>query len=104
MQPHEQRVVDEKRELDEKHSRLGEFIVGPVYLTLDEVDRSLLISQLKLMSLYSIVLGKRIARFVPQQPTEVQMLETQIVTLRAKLARPKVRGLRNVPLREVENV
>ena len=36
--------------------------------------------------------------------TEVQMLETQIVTLRAKLARPKVRGLRNVPLRGVENV
>lgn len=63
MQPHEQRVVDEKRELDTKHSKLAEFIGGNIYPTLDEEDRNLLVSQLDMMKGYSDVLARRIARF-----------------------------------------
>ena len=45
MQPHEERVVVEKRELDEKLSKLREFRMGKIYSTLDPVDRALLESQ-----------------------------------------------------------
>lgn len=57
------RVIEEKRELDAKHSRLAVFIGGDIYPTLDEAERDLLVEQLDLMKQYSDVLGQRIARW-----------------------------------------
>lgn len=63
MKDHEQRVVDEKSELDEKISKLVEFMKTELYLGLHKVDISLLSVQFEYMNDYSRVLGQRIDRF-----------------------------------------
>lgn len=64
MQPHEQRVVDEKKELDEKMDKLDKFIQSnPLYGTLAKEDQKLLERQYKAMDTYSYILGQRIAKF-----------------------------------------
>jgi hypothetical protein len=65
MQPHEERVVSEKKELDEKLSKLKEFCFGggKIFSTLHPTDRDLLEDQYTAMDQYSQILGKRIARF-----------------------------------------
>lgn len=67
MKPHQQRVVDEKTELDSKLTKLGEFIEGSaIFKLLDEAEQARLVRQRGLMSQYSDVLGERITAF----PTE----------------------------------
>jgi hypothetical protein len=62
--PHEQRVLDEKRELDEKLSKLGAFIdASPVFNGLPDDEKEELVEQRSAMYQYSEVLGARIARF-----------------------------------------
>ena len=61
--PHQQRVADEKRELDENRKRLGEFKNGNIFPTLHWEDQELLNTQAHLMTMLSGVLGSRIARF-----------------------------------------
>jgi hypothetical protein len=63
MQPHEERVVAEERELSEKLNKLGDFIHSAVFLTLLPVDQSLLQQQEDHMRAYAGVLRQRIARF-----------------------------------------
>jgi hypothetical protein len=63
MQAHQQRVVDEKRELDAKISKLVAFYDTTVYAGLDETERVRLSRQGQIMSEYSDVLGERIAAF-----------------------------------------
>ncbi len=65
MQPHELRVIAEKRELDEKLAKLSAFISArsPVFIGLDPMDKSLLRDQRDAMSAYSDTLADRIARF-----------------------------------------
>ncbi len=57
------RVIEEKRELDAKRSKLSAFLDGEIYLTLDEAEQDLLVEQMILMKMYSEVLGQRIARW-----------------------------------------
>ena len=64
MQPHEQRVLDEKRELDNKIELLALFTHGTVFNELPDEDKTLLTKQHSAMSIYSHILGQRIARFV----------------------------------------
>lgn len=61
--PHQQRVIDEKRELDEKRLKLASFFSTPTYLNLDIMERSRLTKQGHAMSVYSDILGERIAAF-----------------------------------------
>lgn len=62
--PHQQRVVDEKSELDEKLTKLGEFInSSPIYTGLPEAERERLVRQKSCMGEYSEILGERIAAF-----------------------------------------
>lgn len=62
--PHQQRVVDEKSELDDKLTKLIAFIgESPIYKTLDPVEQELLKLQGDTMGCYSDILGKRIAAF-----------------------------------------
>lgn len=66
MQPHEERVITEKQELDEKLSKLKAFCFhpgSPIFKGLAPVDRDLLEDQYNAMKDYSEILGKRIARF-----------------------------------------
>ncbi len=63
LQPYQQRVVDEKAELDEKREKLGKFIESDAYQALSEPERDLLSRQAIVMAEYSDILGTRIATF-----------------------------------------
>ena len=64
LQPHQQRVVDEKSELDKKAMALSNFIaLSPVFATLDSVEQERLKEQNDVMWKYSEILGARIAAF-----------------------------------------
>lgn len=62
--PHQQRVIDEKRELDERLSKLDAFILdNPLYLQLSTDEQDRLSRQSKAMAAYSGILDERIAHF-----------------------------------------
>lgn len=61
--PHQQRVVDEKAELDEKLTKLEAFFESPIYNKLDCSERKRLQLQASFMRAYSDVLGERIVAF-----------------------------------------
>lgn len=59
-EPYQERVLAEKRELDDKLSRLESFLTPEEDTRLDEEERTRLTTQLDLMRQYSTVLGERI--------------------------------------------
>ena len=63
--PHQQRVVQEKEELDEKLSKLSAFIDSPNFtITVkDENEIERLVCQEEIMKDYSEILSERIAAF-----------------------------------------
>ena len=63
LQPHQQRVIDEKAELDAKINKLREFIVGYLFITLPAAERQRLKMQLEVMKKYSDILDMRIKAF-----------------------------------------
>ena len=64
LQPHQQRVVDEKTELDKKALALSQFIgLNPVFQTIDQQEQQRLRWQCEIMWQYSEILGKRIKAF-----------------------------------------
>jgi crAss001_48 related protein len=66
MQPHQERVIVEKKELDEKLAKLKEFCFGSntkVFASLSPEERDRLEDQYTAMKQYSDILGKRIAAF-----------------------------------------
>jgi len=63
LQPHQERVVTEKAELDHKIQKLSEFVSGSIYGTLTEAEQFRMSKQLDLMQQYSEVLGERIDAF-----------------------------------------
>lgn len=63
MQPHQERVVTEKSELDEKIQKLTAFVGGTIFASLDDAERSRLSIQLQHMNGYSEILGQRISAF-----------------------------------------
>jgi hypothetical protein len=65
LQPHQQRVVDEKRDLDEKLAKLIPFFDTPIFAGLSEEEKQRLIHQEAAMQEYSTILGERIAVFLP---------------------------------------
>lgn len=64
LQPHQQRVVEEKLALDTKVKALETFLSAPLFDSLDVAERGRLRRQLQIMQEYSSVLGERIAHFV----------------------------------------
>lgn len=63
-QPHQQRVVAEKEELDKKARALSNFIgLSPIFDTLDPAEQERLREQNDVMWQYSEILGARIAAF-----------------------------------------
>jgi hypothetical protein len=63
MQPHQQRVVDEKAELSEKLEKLEAFTGGAIYAGLPAPEQTRLSRQLLIMQLYEQVLSERISAF-----------------------------------------
>jgi crAss001_48 related protein len=64
MQPHQQRVVDEKTELDTKLDKLKAFIMdSPIFKTLPVDEQKRLNAQYDVMEQYSKILKERIAAF-----------------------------------------
>ena len=64
MQPHQQRVVDEKKDLDEKLDRLKAFLeTSPIFNGLPADERERLGRQFDVMAEYSSILSQRIAAF-----------------------------------------
>lgn len=62
--PHQQRVVDEKAELDDRRLKLHTFILSnPVFKALGEAEQDRMKRQYNAMTLYSDVLGERIEAF-----------------------------------------
>lgn len=60
---YQERVVNEKAELDERAEKLRVFCQTSTFLKLDDVEQSRLTHQLAVMREYSVVLGLRIAAF-----------------------------------------
>ncbi|KWZ53301.1 hypothetical protein WK57_30400 [Burkholderia ubonensis] len=74
LQPHQQRVVDEKDALDDKIAKLAFFIgsfqkPNSVFAGLPEPERQRLYAQHRAMVTYSTILGERIAAFVTDAPS-----------------------------------
>ena len=63
LQPHQQRVVAEKAELDERLNKLQAFTKTPNYGQISQAERNRLAVQETHMTAYSNVLGERIAAF-----------------------------------------
>jgi hypothetical protein len=63
MEAYQQRVIDEKSDLDLKILKLDDFRHGSIYPTLPEEERSRLTRQYCHMKDYSDVLGERIESF-----------------------------------------
>ncbi len=61
---HQQRVLDEKQELDARIVKLGEFIESnPLFLTVDADEQTRLCRQLAVMHELAVILADRIAHF-----------------------------------------
>ncbi len=65
MQAYQERVVSEKRELDERGDKLDQFILSDRFGTLPAAEQERMKRQLEIMGKYSEVLGERIAAFAP---------------------------------------
>lgn len=63
MLPHQQRVVAEKAEVDDRLNKLLAFTSTPIYAGLPQEERNRLSEQTSYMQAYSNVLGERIAAF-----------------------------------------
>jgi len=60
MQAYQERVIEEKQQLDEKIEKLQTFVGTEAMSTVSAVQGSLLRSQLSVMEAYSTILGERI--------------------------------------------
>lgn len=64
MKPYQERVIAEKRELDERGDKLEQFILSDRFSALPAPEQERMKRQLEIMGEYSEVLGERIAAFV----------------------------------------
>ena len=65
LQPHQQRVVEEKKELDSKIKSLQNFIeMNDTFKAFIEEEKNDMREQLKFMQFYSLALQRRINRFI----------------------------------------
>lgn len=63
MLEYQERVTHERADLDEKRAKLNSFIDGKTFEALDAAEQDRLRRQQDAMSVYSEVLGERIAAF-----------------------------------------
>ena len=63
MEAYQQRVVEEKRELDMKRDKLTEFLKSPNRIRVPQHEQDCLTLQLAAMEVYSSILAERIVHF-----------------------------------------
>jgi hypothetical protein len=63
MAPHQERVVQERKELNEKIEKLCKFIQSETFAALDAAEKNRMGRQLKAMISYENALGERIDAF-----------------------------------------
>ena len=63
MTPHQQRVIDEQAELNEKLTKLYSFLETSLFNSLDENEKGRLKRQSVIMQSYFDILGERISAF-----------------------------------------
>ena len=63
LQPHQQRVVEERAELEDKLGKLQAFITGESFATLSDAEQGQLVLQHKLMKSYALILKRHIDAF-----------------------------------------
>lgn len=64
MQPYQQRVVEEKAQLDERIEKLAAFRNGEKFLAISDLsEQRRLVEQLQIMREYSHILAERILHF-----------------------------------------
>lgn len=69
MQPHEERIVEERRELSERIVKLAKFIsASEIFNTLHKIDQDLLKEQRDAMISYHDALDARIERLTADRP------------------------------------
>lgn len=66
LKPYQERVVDEKQELDERIEKLRVFFNTDTFQELADRDKYLLVQQSGVMTTLSRILGDRIARFIEE--------------------------------------
>jgi hypothetical protein len=66
LKPYQERVIDEKEELDSKIDALRLFFNTDTFQSLQDRDKYLLVRQSGVMATYSSILGDRIARFIQE--------------------------------------
>jgi hypothetical protein len=64
MQPHQQRVVEEKAELDNKIQKLNAFFHSSIFSSLPEAEKDRMKRQVGVMEEYSSILQERINAFL----------------------------------------
>ena len=65
MEDYQRRVIEEKRDLDEKAIKLSNFIgYSPLFVTISALEQELIREQCEVMWEYSEILGKRIEAFI----------------------------------------
>lgn len=72
--PHQQRVVDEKAELDAKRKKLGEFKNTKLFANLPWQEQERLNTQAHIMTMYSAILTDRIMAFPRPTLTEADSI------------------------------
>ena len=63
MLPFQERVIEEKKELDERLVKLTVFVCSETFKKLSSVEQGRLNQQHSIMEHYSAILGRRIAAF-----------------------------------------
>ncbi len=63
LKPHQQRVVDEKNQLEDKIDKLSGFLHSDLSKNLDEHEQLRMVTQLNIMTAYSGILLQRIMNF-----------------------------------------
>lgn len=63
MQPHQERVIEEKQELDNRINKLSSFFDTNIFSSINKDEQGRLIRQYEYMKLYSKVLSERIENF-----------------------------------------
>jgi hypothetical protein len=66
-QPHQQRVIDEHKDLTIKLSKLLEFFISPMYASLPKDEQVRLRAQSQFMNGYAEVLAQRIEAFITEK-------------------------------------
>jgi hypothetical protein len=65
LQPHQQRLLAEKQELDARLGRLLTFFKGPVFVRLPEIEKLRLRHQARFMEGYAAILEERVEALIP---------------------------------------